>query len=224
MQTCDFFAKTGSCKYGHACHFHHPVTYSVKMNTAGLPIRPNQQACPFYERTGGTPDCFSSPLSPSRCCQQLGAQCEAFCTSTFGTGGMAIPGIMVQAVTLNRRRKFCVGVGFFRPHVLSTWQYERREFTVTLTVLPSCLIPRMSFFLVPVKVCKSPEQYCIVVVFFLLICTGIYARVPVISHRLDRVILASFPWFSFVSLQSGIFTCRYLQVWVGMQISSPVQL
>lgn len=49
---CDFFSKTGACKYGHNCHFHHPLTYSVKMNNSGLPMRPGQQACPFYERTG----------------------------------------------------------------------------------------------------------------------------------------------------------------------------
>lgn len=54
-QECDFFLKTGSCKFGQGCHFHHPLSHSVKVTTkGGHPIRPGQAVCPFYERTGET--------------------------------------------------------------------------------------------------------------------------------------------------------------------------
>lgn len=53
---CDFFLKTGACKFGAACHFHHPLAFSVKMTSVGEhPIRPGQPVCPFYDRTGPPP-------------------------------------------------------------------------------------------------------------------------------------------------------------------------
>lgn len=53
VQECDFFVKTGNCKFGQACHFHHPLSHSVKVSSnGGHPMRPGQAICPFYERTG----------------------------------------------------------------------------------------------------------------------------------------------------------------------------
>ena len=59
---CDFFVKTGSCKFGQSCHFHHPLSYSVKISAVtGHPMRPGQPVCPFYDRTGK--DALASELT-----------------------------------------------------------------------------------------------------------------------------------------------------------------
>lgn len=50
---CDFFMKTGHCKFGDLCRFHHPLSASVKLTAeGGYPLRPGQPVCPFYDRTG----------------------------------------------------------------------------------------------------------------------------------------------------------------------------
>jgi serine/threonine-protein kinase/endoribonuclease IRE1 len=48
---CDFYSKTGHCKYGEACKFDHPQQYAVQLNSLGLPIRPAEPVCSFYEKT-----------------------------------------------------------------------------------------------------------------------------------------------------------------------------
>ena len=50
---CDFFTKTGHCKFGEACRFHHPLSAAVKLTAVGgYPLRQGQPVCPFYDRTG----------------------------------------------------------------------------------------------------------------------------------------------------------------------------
>ncbi|KAK9823742.1 hypothetical protein WJX72_005071 [[Myrmecia] bisecta] len=49
---CDFFMKTGHCKFNEQCKFDHPRRYAVKLNKGGLPLRPCEAVCGFYERTG----------------------------------------------------------------------------------------------------------------------------------------------------------------------------
>ncbi|CAH9083828.1 unnamed protein product [Cuscuta europaea] len=62
---CDFYMKTGECKFGERCRFHHPVDRSspvactmdvqqqnVKLSLAGLPRREGAIHCPFYMKTG----------------------------------------------------------------------------------------------------------------------------------------------------------------------------
>ena len=50
---CDFFTKTGHCKFGEACRFHHPLSAAVKLTAVGgYPLRLGQPVCPFYDRTG----------------------------------------------------------------------------------------------------------------------------------------------------------------------------
>ncbi|ONK69920.1 uncharacterized protein A4U43_C05F28230 [Asparagus officinalis] len=61
---CDFYMKTGQCKFGERCKFHHPIDRSapnasvaqvqpnVKLTLAGLPRREGSVACPFYMKTG----------------------------------------------------------------------------------------------------------------------------------------------------------------------------
>uniref|UniRef100_A0A804NI48 C3H1-type domain-containing protein n=1 Tax=Zea mays TaxID=4577 RepID=A0A804NI48_MAIZE len=62
---CDFYMKTGSCKYAQNCKFHHPFDRSaphskenedtqqpVALTLAGLPRREDAEACAFYMRSG----------------------------------------------------------------------------------------------------------------------------------------------------------------------------
>jgi serine/threonine-protein kinase/endoribonuclease IRE1 len=66
---CDFYTKTGHCKYGEACKFDHPLQYAVQLNSVGLPIRPAEAVCTFYEKTGACkfgPACkFNHPERPA---------------------------------------------------------------------------------------------------------------------------------------------------------------
>ena len=41
---CDFYAKTGHCKFGELCKFDHPLEYAVRLNALGLPAAP-RRAC-----------------------------------------------------------------------------------------------------------------------------------------------------------------------------------
>ncbi|XP_057948711.1 zinc finger CCCH domain-containing protein 37 isoform X2 [Malania oleifera] len=63
---CDFYMKTGECKFGERCKFHHPIDRSaptpsmmkiaeqenVTLTLAGLPRREGVIICPFYLKTG----------------------------------------------------------------------------------------------------------------------------------------------------------------------------
>lgn len=58
---CDFYMKTGVCKFGERCKFHHPIDRSapsatvhenVKLTLAGLPRREGAIICPYYLKTG----------------------------------------------------------------------------------------------------------------------------------------------------------------------------
>ncbi|PSR95275.1 Zinc finger CCCH domain-containing protein [Actinidia chinensis var. chinensis] len=62
---CDYYMKTGECKFGENCKFHHPIDRSaatlstreaqqqnVKLTLAGLPRREGAVHCPYYMKTG----------------------------------------------------------------------------------------------------------------------------------------------------------------------------
>lgn len=49
---CDFYVRTGNCKYGDTCFKDHPPQYQVMLNLAGLPMRPGAPLCQFYMQKG----------------------------------------------------------------------------------------------------------------------------------------------------------------------------
>ncbi|XP_059661902.1 zinc finger CCCH domain-containing protein 37 isoform X2 [Cornus florida] len=62
---CDFYMKTGECKFGERCKYHHPLDRStpalatkeaqqqnIKLTPAGLPRREGAIICPYYLKTG----------------------------------------------------------------------------------------------------------------------------------------------------------------------------
>lgn len=71
---CQFFMKTGTCKFKSACKFHHPKsrlpkTSDVNVNPVGLPLRPDQPVCSHYSRHGvckyGQSCRFNHPMDSS---------------------------------------------------------------------------------------------------------------------------------------------------------------
>uniref|UniRef100_A0A0A8Y5A6 C3H1-type domain-containing protein n=1 Tax=Arundo donax TaxID=35708 RepID=A0A0A8Y5A6_ARUDO len=68
---CQFYLKTGDCKFGSVCKFHHPKertipTPNCALSSLGLPLRPGEPICTFYSRYGMCkfgPNCkFNHPM------------------------------------------------------------------------------------------------------------------------------------------------------------------
>ncbi|XP_009418524.2 zinc finger CCCH domain-containing protein 3-like isoform X1 [Musa acuminata AAA Group] len=67
---CQFYMKTGNCKYGSSCKYHHPKERNqpamATIGPLGLPLRPGQPVCTFYAAYGscnyGTACKFDHPL------------------------------------------------------------------------------------------------------------------------------------------------------------------
>ncbi|KAF8393936.1 hypothetical protein HHK36_020138 [Tetracentron sinense] len=54
---CQFYMKTGDCKFGAVCRFHHPRERLIPvpdcvLSSLGLPLRPEEPLCIFYSRYG----------------------------------------------------------------------------------------------------------------------------------------------------------------------------
>ncbi|MQL71527.1 hypothetical protein Taro_003848 [Colocasia esculenta] len=54
---CQYYMKTGDCKYGSTCKYHHPPERSLSksgnlLNQMGLPLRPGVPPCSFYMQHG----------------------------------------------------------------------------------------------------------------------------------------------------------------------------
>ncbi|KAF0919519.1 hypothetical protein E2562_029636 [Oryza meyeriana var. granulata] len=54
---CQYYLKTGSCKFGSACKYHHPQYLNTPkcncmLSPLGLPLRPGSQPCAYYTQHG----------------------------------------------------------------------------------------------------------------------------------------------------------------------------
>ncbi|CAJ1969091.1 unnamed protein product [Sphenostylis stenocarpa] len=54
---CQYYLKTGTCKFGASCKFHHPKNgggylSQASLNTYGYPLRPGEKECSYYLKTG----------------------------------------------------------------------------------------------------------------------------------------------------------------------------
>ncbi|KAK1568906.1 hypothetical protein Q3G72_030302 [Acer saccharum] len=90
---CDYFMKTGNCKYNSACKFHHPRSRSSKpsvctLSNSGLPLRPDKKICWNFEKYGICkygPNClFDHPEN-----SHLSAYASGCNTETFAETKMA---------------------------------------------------------------------------------------------------------------------------------------
>ncbi|KAK9281155.1 hypothetical protein L1049_004049 [Liquidambar formosana] len=69
---CTYYLRTGDCKYGASCKYHHPREWVVPktacmLSPLGLPLRPGVQPCTFYLQNGqckfGSSCKFDHPMS-----------------------------------------------------------------------------------------------------------------------------------------------------------------
>jgi serine/threonine-protein kinase/endoribonuclease IRE1 len=51
QQSCDFYVKTGTCKYAQDCCFDHPEEFAVPLTDLQLPFRASEPVCAFYLKT-----------------------------------------------------------------------------------------------------------------------------------------------------------------------------
>lgn len=54
---CQYYIRTGSCKFGSSCRYHHPVEWSAEkaifsLSHMGLPLRPGAPLCTHYAQNG----------------------------------------------------------------------------------------------------------------------------------------------------------------------------
>ncbi|XP_057956865.1 zinc finger CCCH domain-containing protein 34 [Malania oleifera] len=54
---CQYYMKTGDCKYGSSCRYHHPAEWNAlkadcSFSPAGLPLRPGTALCAYYAQHG----------------------------------------------------------------------------------------------------------------------------------------------------------------------------
>ncbi|XLU18581.1 hypothetical protein S245_054647, partial [Arachis hypogaea] len=70
---CQYYLKTGDCKFGSACRYDHPRDRGVTrplLSPIGLPLRPGVQPCAFYLQNGhckfGSTCKFDHPFGPVR--------------------------------------------------------------------------------------------------------------------------------------------------------------
>ncbi|XP_031118770.1 zinc finger CCCH domain-containing protein ZFN-like isoform X2 [Ipomoea triloba] len=116
---CQFYMKTGDCKFGSVCRFHHPRERLIPppdcmLSPIGLPLRPGEQICIFYSRYGICkfgPSCkfdhpmgvFAYSLSPSPSTDAPAGQ--FLLGSSSGTGALTLSSEgLVDAGSTNPRR------------------------------------------------------------------------------------------------------------------------
>ncbi|KAI3757053.1 hypothetical protein L6452_04586 [Arctium lappa] len=116
---CQFYMKTGDCKFGAVCRFHHPrerviPTPDCVLSPIGLPLRPGEPLCIFYSRYGICkfgPSCkfdhpmgvFTYNISPTSADTPTDRHLLA---SSLGTEG-PVEGVSVNSrpITLSERRQ-----------------------------------------------------------------------------------------------------------------------
>ncbi|KAJ8467530.1 hypothetical protein OPV22_030082 [Ensete ventricosum] len=73
---CQFYMRTGDCKFGATCKYHHPPDWSISkgncvLSPLGLPHRPGAQLCNYYAQHGmckfGTTCKFDHPMGTLSC-------------------------------------------------------------------------------------------------------------------------------------------------------------
>ena len=70
---CEYFVRTGFCRYGAQCRYDHPAKYQVQRNSLGYPIRPSEPECEYFAKSGICKYGQSCRFShPERCVRQRG--------------------------------------------------------------------------------------------------------------------------------------------------------
>ncbi|KAL0302871.1 UNVERIFIED_CONTAM: Zinc finger CCCH domain-containing protein ZFN-like [Sesamum radiatum] len=116
---CQFYMKTGDCKFGAVCKFHHPRERLIPLpdcvlSPIGLPLRPGEPLCVFYSRYGICkfgPSCkFDHPMrvfahNAAASASTDGTAVRDFMASSPGTLAISFsPDGLVDAGSINNRR------------------------------------------------------------------------------------------------------------------------
>jgi hypothetical protein len=116
---CQFYMKTGDCKYGAVCRFHHPRERLIPapdcvLSPIGLPLRPGEPLCIFYSRYGICkfgPSCkFDHPM---------GIFAYNFSASSADTPVRRLLGSSSGSAALNLSPEGLVDAGSAKPRRLS---------------------------------------------------------------------------------------------------------
>ncbi|XWS65139.1 hypothetical protein CRYUN_Cryun05aG0065500 [Craigia yunnanensis] len=115
---CQFYMKTGDCKFGSVCRFHHPIERVLPapdcvLSPIGLPLRPGEPLCIFYSRYGICkfgPSCkFNHPMGIFSYNYSASSPSDApvhhFLGSSSGTAGLNLSseGLVAASSTKPRR-------------------------------------------------------------------------------------------------------------------------
>ncbi|KAL0358782.1 UNVERIFIED_CONTAM: Zinc finger CCCH domain-containing protein ZFN-like [Sesamum angustifolium] len=116
---CQFYMKTGDCKFGAVCKFHHPRERLIPvpdcvLSPIGLPLRPGEPLCVFYSRYGICkfgPSCkFDHPMTVFAYNAGASSSTDSpairrFLASSSGTVALSFsPDRLVEAGSTNNRR------------------------------------------------------------------------------------------------------------------------
>ncbi|CAH9122549.1 unnamed protein product [Cuscuta epithymum] len=117
---CQFYMKTGDCKFGAVCKFHHPRERLIPppdslLSPIGLPLRTGEPLCTFYTRYGICkfgPSCkfdhpmgvFTYSLSPSSTTTDAPPTARHFLDSSPGTGPTTLPSEMLAESSSTKPR------------------------------------------------------------------------------------------------------------------------
>ncbi|KAI3459150.1 hypothetical protein Pfo_015813 [Paulownia fortunei] len=117
---CQFYMKTGDCKFGAVCKFHHPRERLIPvpdcvLSSIGLPLRPGEPLCVFYSRYGickfGSSCKFDHPMrvfaysAAAASSSTDGPAVRRFMASSPGTVALSLsPDGLVEAGSTNNIR------------------------------------------------------------------------------------------------------------------------
>ncbi|KAG5408666.1 hypothetical protein IGI04_004985 [Brassica rapa subsp. trilocularis] len=127
------FMRTGTCRFGATCKYHHPrqggrdsVTALTSLSYMGLPLRPGEKECSYYMRTGqckfGSTCRFHHPVPP-------GVQAPSL---QLSTGSAIYPPLHSQSVPSPQQ----FGVAIPRPQLLQGSYVQSPYGTYNQMVLP----------------------------------------------------------------------------------------
>ncbi|XP_076918099.1 zinc finger CCCH domain-containing protein ZFN-like [Bidens hawaiensis] len=113
---CQFYMKTGDCKFGAVCRFHHPRERVIPapdcaLSPVGLPLRPGKPLCIFYSRYGickfGLSCKFDHPMGVFAYNFSTASPHAHLLASSSGSGPLNITsaGPVMGPITLSERRR-----------------------------------------------------------------------------------------------------------------------
>ncbi|XP_078436507.1 zinc finger C-x8-C-x5-C-x3-H type family protein [Wolffia australiana] len=109
---CQYYMRTGDCKYGSSCKFDHPVEKRMQkinytLSPLGLPLRPGASACAFYMEHGHCkfgPSCkYDHPIGTLLEYSPAASSFSNYPPPSNSTGNISVPSTaQISAISLSR--------------------------------------------------------------------------------------------------------------------------